>query len=288
MFDNILVPTDGSDNAEAAIDHATRWAEAFDATVHGLYVVNVSYAADFEGGANFGSILPALEEEGAAALEVVESRCSAAGVDVTTEQADGRPAREISTYAMENDVDLVVMGTHGRSGVSRLLLGSVTESVIRHCDNTVLTVPAGAPDIENYSDLLLATDGSEDATYALETAIDIGSAFESTIHGIYVIDSSFTKNQMIDQILEEEGEKALATVEENADEANLEFTGELREGKPHATIDEYATERDADLVVMGSHGKGTLERTVLGSVTERTIRTAERPVLITRRPLDSE
>jgi len=283
MFDDILVPTDGSENAEKAIEHAVRLADAYDATVHGVYVVNVTYAADFEGGLDSESVLTALEREGQAAIDEIESRCDAAGVDVRTDLLEGRPAYRIAEYATDNGIDLVVMGTHGRSGVSRLLLGSVTESVVRRLETPVLTIPSDAPEPHGgYENVLVATDASQDAQFAVDTAIDVGKRFGSTLHGVYVVDAGVTQNQMIDAILEEEGNQAVDAVREAADAAGLESTSAVLEGEPHDEIVEYADEHDVDLVVVGSHGKGAFERTFLGSVSERTIRTSNRPVLVTR------
>lgn len=289
MFDNILVPTDGSDNAERALEHATLFAQAYDATVHGLYVLNVTYAADYEGGVDSESVITALEREGEEALETVERRCESAGVSVTTTLLEGRPAHRITTYADENDVDLVIMGTHGRAGVSRLLLGSVTESVIRRSDRPVLTVPKDAPVAgDGYDDLLVATDGSGDANHAVQTAIDVGTTFDATIHGLYVIDIAFTRNQLIEESLERAAAETLSDLETTVTEAGLECVTEVRSGNPHEEIGEVATEHDVDLVVLGSHGKGAIERTFLGSVSERTIRTIDRPILVTRRPEEPE
>ena len=285
MFDEILVPTDGSENARRALDHATMLAAVFDATVHGVYVVNFTYAADFEGGIDSDSVRGALEGEGEDALDTVGASCQDAGVDWTTEILEGRTSARISGYATTNDIDLIVMGTHGRSGISRLLLGSVTEAVIRQCELPVLTIPTDAPPLETpYEDVLVATDGSDDAAFAVETAFGLASSVDATIHGLSVVDIGLTRNQMIDLLLEEEAERAIESLEEAATEAGLAVTTDILEGEPHEAIGDYASEHGIDLVVVGSHGKGAIERTFLGSVSERTIRTAERPILVTRHP----
>jgi nucleotide-binding universal stress UspA family protein len=285
MFDDILVPTDGSENAEKALEHAIVVAKAFDATIHGVYVVNVTYAADFEGGVNTESVVTALEREGDHALEELESRCSESGVEATSELLEGRPSLRISQYANEHDSDLIIMGTHGRRGVSRVLLGSVTESVVRRSARPVLTIPAGAQAPKNsYDDVLVATDGSPDAEQAVESAIDLASAFDATVHGLYVVDATFTRNQMIEDILEAEGKKALDELEAMVVAAGLDSKTTIIGGEPHEAIVDYASDHGLDVIVLGSHGKGAIERTFLGSVSERTIRTADRPVLVTRTP----
>lgn len=283
MFDDILVPTDGSENSLAALDHAVLLADAFDATIHGLYVVNVTYAADFEGGLDGDAVYEAMEREGEEALETIETRCHEAGVDVVTDSLVGRPAHRITEYAEDADVDLVTMGTHGRSGVARLLLGSVTEAVLRRADRTVLTIPKGSePPAGGYEDVLVASDGSDDSATAVDRAIELAVAFESMLHGLYVVDASFTHEGIVEDILTGEGDRVTADIESRGSDAGLGVSTAIAEGEPHEEIVDYATEHDVDVIVLGSHGKGAIERTVLGSVSERTVRLATQPVMVVR------
>ena len=142
MYDTILVPTDGSDGARAALGHALDLATTFDATVHTLFVVEQVYAADV----GTERILEAMRAEGTRAVEQFAERAEAAGVASVSDVRTGTPHREILDYVEEHDVDLVVMGTHGRTGLDRYLLGSVTEKVVRLSDVPVLTVPR--PDVD--------------------------------------------------------------------------------------------------------------------------------------------
>ena len=139
MYETILVPTDGSEAVDDAVERALDLARQYGATIHALYVVQPVYTVD--GG--FDRIYDALEATGEAATRDVADRAEAAGVDAVTEVSLGSPHREILDYAAENDVDLIVMGTHGRTGLDRYLLGSVTEKVVRLADVPVLTVRGG-------------------------------------------------------------------------------------------------------------------------------------------------
>ncbi|WP_265109940.1 universal stress protein [Halosolutus halophilus] len=136
--ENVLLPTDGSEGAVAAVDWGVTFADAFDAMLHTIYSADTSR---FTGDAEPGEILTKLEREGEDALETVRDRARAAGVSVTGTVASGPPARAILNYADENEIDLLAIGTHGRSGVERHLLGSVTENVVRNADVPVLCVP---------------------------------------------------------------------------------------------------------------------------------------------------
>ena len=138
MYDEILVPTDGSDAAEAALEQAIELASAYGARIHGLYVVDVTSYSTLEAGGDI--VLETLEQEGSDAVERVFDAAERAGVDVTTSVVSGTPHRDILEYADDHDVDLIVMGTHGRTGLDRYLLGSVTEKVVRGAGVPVLTV----------------------------------------------------------------------------------------------------------------------------------------------------
>jgi nucleotide-binding universal stress UspA family protein len=144
MYDRILVPTDGSPAAERAVGHAIELATTFDATVHTLYVVDVALYSSLEAGVD--AVIEALEREGEAAVGEVESRCEAAGVDTETAVLVGTVHRAIQEYVQDHDVDLVVMGTHGRQGVERFLLGSVAERTVRTSSVPVLTIRADEAD----------------------------------------------------------------------------------------------------------------------------------------------
>lgn len=138
MYDRILVPTDGSPAAEAAIEHAVDIAAKYDATIHALFVVDSGAYSTLEAGAEI--VLGALETEGERAVERVAKIAADAGLDCETSVATGTAYRTIRDYIEEQDIDLVVMGTHGRRGIDRYLLGSVTERVVRTSDVPVLTV----------------------------------------------------------------------------------------------------------------------------------------------------
>lgn len=140
MYDDILFPTDGSDGAAAALEHAIDHALTYDASLHVLYVVEETIPA-LEAGA--GDVLAKLETVGQEAVDDAIERATEAGVDsVQGSVGGGSPYRVIREYIDDNDIDMVVMGTHGRRGLDRYLLGSVTEKVVRTSDCPVLTVRA--------------------------------------------------------------------------------------------------------------------------------------------------
>ncbi|ELZ56796.1 MULTISPECIES: universal stress protein [Haloferax] len=136
MFDTIVIATDGSASVRRAVSVAVDLAERFDASVHALYVID---AGDVETAPERlrDEMRDALTERGEEALAEVEA---ATDREVTVAVREGRPAAEISNYAREVDADAVAMGTRGRHGENRFLIGSVAERVVRTCPVPVLTV----------------------------------------------------------------------------------------------------------------------------------------------------
>jgi len=145
-YDDVLVPTDGSDRSEAAVAHALAVAEAFDSTLHAVSVVNVGDIAAGAEAAVPSELLDELREASTDAVESVAAQASAAGVDSVTAVSTGRPKHDLLEYVGDNDIDLVCMGTHGRTGLDRVLLGSTAEALVRQVDVPVLTVSADQAD----------------------------------------------------------------------------------------------------------------------------------------------
>ena len=140
MYDWVLVPTDGSTASEDAIEHAIDLAAKYGATLHALYVVDAGTYSSLEAAADV--VADELRAEGTEAVEAIAAQAEDAGVTAETAIETGIVHRSIVDYVDNEDIDLVVMGTHGRTGVGRFLLGSVAEKVIRTADAPVMTVRA--------------------------------------------------------------------------------------------------------------------------------------------------
>jgi len=137
MYDRILLPTDGSRGNSRAVEQAIGLAAQSDARLHVLFVIeDLPYAPEMMD----GQVEARLREIGEEAISDIRQRAADAGVSVETALEDGTPHQSILEYADEERMDLIVMGTHGRSGLDRYLLGSVTERVVRGADTPVLTV----------------------------------------------------------------------------------------------------------------------------------------------------
>ena len=147
MYDRILLPTDGSEGMADVIEHTVALAREHDASIHALHVLDTATMSRMPMEASWETISEMLREEGQRALGEVSD--TAGPVPVEEALTEGVPSKEIVDYAETENVDLIVMGTHGRGGLDRLLLGSVAERVIRTAPVPVMTIRVGeTPEIE--------------------------------------------------------------------------------------------------------------------------------------------
>ncbi len=140
MYKSILIPTDGSEIAEKAVEHGIKLAKALNSKVYGLYVIDISAFAGIPTEAVWENMRLLLEEEGKKALASVEKLAKELGVEHETIIKEGIPAEEIVNVAKEKGIELIVMGTAGRTGLDRFLLGSVAEKVMRTASCPVMVV----------------------------------------------------------------------------------------------------------------------------------------------------
>ena len=289
LLETILIPTDGSDGALVGAERGIDLAGTFGADVHVLSVVD---EAELDAASSASDIddeqRAPIEAEAESAVETVADVVHERHPDlaVTTAIERGTPYRVIGEYAEAADIDAITMGTKGRTGLDRVLLGSVTEHVLRTVTVPVLAVPPEASDsaltpdaIEN---VLLPTDGSEGATVAVEWGIGLAKVYDAMCHALFSADTSrFTGGAEPSAILtglKEEGRTALETVRERARAAGVSVTGTVANGPPVRVILDYAEDNEIDLIVMGTHGRSGIERQLLGSVTENVVRHADVPV----------
>lgn len=176
MYERILVPTDGSDGSAHVALQAIDLAEQYDAEIHSLYVVSDDLLSRLDLKSH-----DALEEEGERAVKRVQSMARAHGVDAVTELREGDPADTILDYADEIEADLIIAGTHGRSGVERRIIGSVAERLVRHAACPVMTVRLPETDVtvdnadhaEDLAAKALADDGFDADVTGVERQLSV-------------------------------------------------------------------------------------------------------------------
>ncbi len=287
MFDTILVPTDGSDHAERAAEHALHIAGLFDATVHALGVADVAAAA---GPFNAGGVDRAFVEriEARAEDDVAAVRALATDPDrVRTVVRRGTPRETVLAYAEECGADLVAMGTHGRTGVDRYVAGSVTEGVLRRAPVPVLTARATERSrVDGYDEVLVPTDGSDPATAAVDPGVAVAAAGGGRVHAVHAVDvgdlalvPDYSTSVGAVDTLESAGHDAVEAVASAARAEGVESVTSVRYGRPARVLLEYVDENEIDLVAMGTSGRTGLSRFLLGSTAERVVRHSPAPVL---------
>lgn len=206
----------------------------------------------------------------------------------------GHPADEIARIAESNNVDIVITTTHGRSGLKRLILGSVTERLIHtlHCPVLVVQDPKpGNHNYANFKKILVGCDFSPDSDLAVSYAISLAQEFESEINLVHVIEPD-----MFDDLVKLDSEDGRIIKQERKDKISENLAGlipreacewcypkiALLAGRPHEELSKYAIINDIDLIVLGVHGKGFVEKLFVGSTTDRVIRVGACPVLVVK------
>jgi len=147
MYKKILIATDGSKPNKKAISYGIELAKLSEAKVYAVFVVDTASFASIPMDTGWEMMYELLQKEGTDATRLVEDDAKALGVDVESAVIEGHPSHEIIEFAENNDIDLIVMGTLGKSGLDRFLLGSVAEKVSRNAKVPVLVVRGSA--IEN-------------------------------------------------------------------------------------------------------------------------------------------
>lgn len=296
---HVLVATDFSPIADAALDRAIAIAKLHGARMTLAYaeaVVDPGPPADNESAAavELGALAAALKDDERRQLETRLERIRAAGIEVETAVRGGSPDEAITEIAKAGGVNLIVIGTHGRTGIGRFLLGSVAELIVRRATCDVL-VSRGTATSGMFERPVVATDFSSAAERALLSTMDlVGPGIPiQLVHawqypvgawglGLLGEDSTaaVTVREAITRTADEHGARLLAA--HRRDGHPLQF--ELAEGAAADVVTQLATERGYDLVAIGTHGHRGLERFLLGSVAERTVRHAPCSVLIAHAP----
>lgn len=172
MYDRILVPTDGSTGTAHVAMQALDLASQYGATVHALSVVDHSVLSILE---DSGQSSDVLEERGERAVGMIERMGESYDVPVETAVQHGDPAEQILAYADEQEVDLIVAGTHGRTGIRRQLLGSVAERLVRHSESPVMTVRLPETDV--------TVEDADEARTLVETAL-VEAGYNANVTGV--------------------------------------------------------------------------------------------------------
>jgi nucleotide-binding universal stress UspA family protein len=287
----ILLATDGSREAELAATTAAALAKGTDSELHVVHV-----------GPFMPMLFSTMEEEPARmarearkTLDGAVGQLEAAGGDVAQALLRvGGASEEIVALAEELGAGLIVMGNRGRGGVRRALMGSVSDSVVRHAHCPVLVVRAAS--IAFPTRILVATDGSKEAELSSSSAADLAERTGSELHVVYVghmppviyeSPGALALDRDLQSRMQERAEEGTRTKLDEQVQRVREAGGEVagahaKLGRPDAEIAGLAEELGAGLIVLGSRGLGPLRSALMGSVSHSVVRHAHCPVLVVR------
>lgn len=302
MYKRLLVPVDGSSCSNHIVSWALAFAQALRADVTFLHVLESPLVSIYTlpGGALYATdLMQELKKAGKALLENVQIKAQDLGVTSETLMLEAdHPAQAI--LHRETDHDLIIMATHSRRGLDRLFLGSVTEGVLRRSKKPHLVVRCPAEDVPSanqepgFGRVLLPIDGSPCSDHATEEGLALAKVLGAEVTFLYVLEAplsiySMPESMVYEPQLREDfrraAQLALDKAKNRATELGIEVTAELvDEMGAGATETIVRREGTFDLSVMGTHGRRGVNRALLGSVTEGTIRQSTTPHLVVRCP----
>jgi nucleotide-binding universal stress UspA family protein len=292
-INRILVGIDFSSEAELALAHALQLARRTGASLTLTHVVPLpadltadsSYDPLFRATALAGELVARQKEDASSMLAEVAAYCRSSGVECEVLLMDDTPSGGLARGAAEAHVDLVVVGSHGRTGVRRLLLGSVAERTTRLTDRSTLVARGAATAEDGYQRILVACDFSPYTDVAIRAALTL-AADGARIEVVHcwqtpVMPAGMPVATMRDDLehdVAQAGARLLASYQGRAPGAHLAFVP--LEGAPAEALRARAEETGSELIVVGSHGRRGVKRWLLGSVAEAIVRHAPCSVLV--------
>jgi nucleotide-binding universal stress UspA family protein len=280
----ILCPVDFFPASDAAVDYAVGLAAAYDAEVHLLHVITPIAAGTYEYAIDTTDFMKDMEERSMEEMNRLAARLRASRIVVDSKVRTGDVYEEIKAALEDLKPDLIVMGTHGRRGVERWFMGSTTEKLLRHTPVPLVTISATGEKSSHtprFRRILVTTDFSEGTADALAYAFSVAQENQSKVvllhvlHDIPVDVPSKYRDSLVQGVVKQLED--LVPVEARS---WCEVAPRVETGIPYQVILQTAQEDAADLVVMNIHGKGMLDRALLGSTAERVVRAACCPVMM--------
>lgn len=292
----VLIPTDFSESGRPAVVRGTDLARQFGAEVHLLHVALLADAAPvypvFNLPADTEKIFAELHDACQEKLDELARELEVEAVTTVLRHASAA-APAIVKYAEEEDIDLIAMGTHGRRGVRRFLLGSVAEEVVRQAPCSVLTFhPPAEQELRRPERILAAIDFSQHSPGVVIPARELASIYHASVDFLHIVPEpnfpvfyEFSAGSEVYANITQLRERAQEALEELVREtpgADVELACHVRHGEPAGEILRFAEERHSDLLVVATHGLTGLSHLLLGSVAEKVLRQATCPVLVVR------
>jgi len=292
-INRILVPTDFSTAARHAQRWASRFARSHGAALHFLHVV-AEYDPDWFGEDDtampIGQMKESRHQEAKEGLAQIAPDPDGTGIQVQHEIRHGMDVADaILTVADDIEADLIVTGTHGREGLAHVILGSVAEKVVRRARCPVLTVGTEAADQPSIQRVLAPIDFSDPSKYALRLAKEVTASYSARLDLLFVAEERTVPvfsdtgiprlNRLkMDPEIVKDSSRALEQLSDSTAGPDVPAQGHVAEGDVSKQVVRFAETHDVDLIVMATRGLSGLSRFLLGSVTQRVVRSAPCPV----------
>jgi nucleotide-binding universal stress UspA family protein len=280
-YKKILVAFDGSQSSENALLQSFKLASDEKSWITVATVVP-EYSGDLSL-IGVGNVQKTLLRQGEELLAKAASIAQREGALIKTVLEEGDVYERLVDLAEAENFSVIVVGRRGKSSLERALVGSVAARVIGHSQRDVLVVPAGTK--IGWKNILLATDGSKYSAFATEKAIDFARSYGGRLTAVSVVDvpdELFAEAPFLVDDLVDKAKGYVEMVKKKADDSGVPTQTLVREGESYQSIIKIATEGNADMIVMGSHGRTGLKRLLMGSVTEKVIGHAPCPVLVVK------
>ena len=280
----ILCPVDFFPASDNAVSYATGLAANYDARLHLLHVISPLVPSTYEYAIDAVEIMKSMERTSAEEMKKLGMRVREAGITAELEIRAGDVYDEIKRAIEVLKPELVVMGTHGRRGVERWFMGSTTEKLLRHSPVPLLTISAtGEKPVPSpqFRRILVTTDFSAGTADALSYAFSVAQENESRVTLLHVVhDVAVDVSGKYHESLLKGIQKQLDDLVPAEARNWCDVTARVETGMPYRIILRMLEDEKIDLLVMNIHGKGMLDRALLGSNAERVVRAASCPVML--------
>lgn len=290
---SLLVPIDFSETSARALDYAVSLAKELGSQIRLIHVVEFPGVFTERDNPVFQTWDKQVVQRATARLDELQQKRIDGLVFAKAEVRTGCAYHEICEAARASKTDLIVISTHGFTGLKHLFLGSTAERVVRHAPCSVLVVRgsqwcAAVPELKPKK-ILIPVDFSNHSTQALEYGKNLARQFEAEIQLLHVAPVLYPVTEemtgdlgRLDAELQERGEKFLAGLVKTFSSKGISVTAQVRTGRAATEISESARELKSDLIVFSTHGLTGWDRVFLGSTTEEVVRYASCPVLVVR------
>lgn len=294
---NIVFATDFSDSSKPAFRYSREWANALDSALMLINVQALQPGLDIDAAVS-QRFFDEQREAAKSQLDELLTEARKERASTAAQLLTGMPSEQICLFAKEQNSDLIVMGTHGWSGIDRVLFGSVAERVVNQAPCPVLSIPLRKPaEVAGMHTLnpaprqiILPLDFSDCSMDAYEYAVQVAKWFDASITLVYAIEPlSYSLDFTLTHPLQDKANRKkiqdrLIQLTEVLTKEGMTAQYEISEQPAMEATLEISMSRQADLIIMGTHGRKGLSKLVMGSITGKVLQHSPYPVLTVKSP----